>query len=69
YDFQSVHFASSWEFSPTTHDLRSAVMLPEEEMGKDGALYLYERIQGKDPSPPERCPTWLHVGKSFAENP
>jgi LacI family transcriptional regulator len=68
YDFQSVHFASSWEFSPTTHDLRTVVMLPEEEVGKDGALYLYERIQGNDPSPPQGQATWLHVGRPFAEN-
>ncbi len=68
YDFQSVHFASSWEFSPNTHDFRTVVMLPEEEVGKDGALYLYERIQGNDPSPSQERPTWLHVGKTFAEN-
>jgi len=68
YDFECIHFASNWERTPSSYDCESMIMLPEDKVGRYGARYLYELIQGKEEKFQESFPTWLHKGKSFEEN-
>ncbi len=68
YDFESVHFASAWEFTPATYDLNTFVLLPEKQMGKQGAEYICKLINKDNVIRPESLPTALHIGKSFDHN-
>ncbi len=68
FDFETFHFASCWEFDPSAQDYKTFVMIPEVEIGKCGAKYLFDLIQKKKPKIPELLETSLHIGIPFEKN-
>ncbi len=68
YDFESIHFASAWEFTPATYDLNTYVLLPEKQIGRTGAEYICKLINKDKIITSNKLSTSLHIGKSFKHN-